>query len=133
MPSEAHMAVLLAAVLAAGALTGCTGLRDEPLEQDSTATLGTFAGVLPCADCAGIRTELTLFAEQPSGRPVRYELKHTYLGTRDGDRTFEKGGRTACDAGTRLRVQFVSSPGGSTSRLELEIASESPTTWPKAA
>jgi hypothetical protein len=34
---------------------------------------------------------------------------------------------------TRLRVQFVSSPGGSTSRLELEIASESPTTWPKAA
>jgi hypothetical protein len=37
------------------------------------------------------------------------------------------------DAGTRLPVQFVSSPGGSTSRLELEIASESPTTWPKAA
>ena len=41
-------------------------------------------------------------------------------------------GRTACDAGTRLRAQFVSPP-GSTSRLELEIASESPTTWPKAA
>ena len=35
--------------------------------------------------------------------------------------------------GRCLRVQFVSSPGGSTSRLELEIASESPTTWPKAA
>ncbi len=38
-----------------------------------------------------------------------------------------------CDAGTSLRVQFLSSPGGSTSRLELEIASESPTTWPRAA
>jgi hypothetical protein len=44
-----------------------------------------------------------------------------------------QGGRTACDAGPRLRVQFVSSLGGSTSRLELEISFESPTTWPKAA
>jgi hypothetical protein len=33
----------------------------------------------------------------------------------------------------RLRARFVSPPGGSTVRLELESASESPTTWPKAA
>jgi predicted secreted protein len=40
--------------------------------------------VLPCADCAGILTELRLFAEQPSGRPTRYELTETYFGARDG-------------------------------------------------
>jgi len=93
MSSEAHTAVLLAAALAAGMLAGCAEEPDALSPPDSTPSLGTFAGVLPCADCAGIRTELTLFAEQPSGRPMRYELRETYLGTRDGDRTFEKTGR----------------------------------------
>jgi len=54
---------------------------------------GRFAGVLPCADCAGIRTDLRLYAEQPSGLATRYEATEVYLATRDGDRTFERSGR----------------------------------------
>lgn len=37
-----------------------------------------------CADCSGILTELRLYAEQPSGRPARYELTETFLGSREG-------------------------------------------------
>src|SRR5262245_61915756 len=50
----------------------------------TSSSIGTFAGVLPCADCSGILTELRLFTEQPSGQPTRYELTETYLGARDG-------------------------------------------------
>jgi predicted secreted protein/uncharacterized lipoprotein NlpE involved in copper resistance len=54
---------------------------------------GEFVGVLPCADCAGIRTVLRMRAERPSGRPIDFELRETYLGTPEGDRTFVRIGR----------------------------------------
>lgn len=50
--------------------------------------LAIYEGVLPCADCQGIRTELTLFDEDPT-----YKLVETYLGTPDGERTVESEGR----------------------------------------
>jgi len=36
-------------------------------------------GVLPCADCAGIRTELQLVQDPKTGEPQTYELTETYL------------------------------------------------------
>lgn len=50
---------------------------------------GFYVGTLPCADCAGIRTELTLLAN--AGR-TSYWLKETYLGKPPKDATFESGG-----------------------------------------
>ncbi|MFA4844300.1 MAG: copper resistance protein NlpE [Candidatus Margulisiibacteriota bacterium] len=47
----------------------------------------TYEGVLPGADCAGLKTELTLY---PNGT---YFLKETYLATRDGDKTFTSIGK----------------------------------------
>jgi predicted secreted protein len=89
--------------LSVAALTGCAvpaeALRDAPQgkaavpDSPGAALLGRFSGVLPCADCAGIRIALRLYAERPSGQPTRYESTETYLGTRDGDRTFERMGR----------------------------------------
>jgi predicted secreted protein len=67
------------------ALAGCVTI--------TSSSIGTFAGVLPCADCAGILTELRLYAEQPSGRAAHYELTETYLGSRDGDRSIGTAGR----------------------------------------
>jgi copper homeostasis protein (lipoprotein) len=81
------LAFLLAAVLA-----GCVTI--------SSSSIGTFAGVLPCADCSGILTELRLYAEQPSGRAARYELTETYLGSRDGDRSLGTAGRWATVRGS---------------------------------
>src|ERR1700685_760355 len=56
-----------------------------------TQLLGRFRGVLPCADCPGIDTELSLFAESPNKLlHTRYVLKRTYR-----DR-----GKTATEVGT---------------------------------
>src|SRR5262252_539085 len=71
------------ALAPAVALAGCVTI--------TSSSIGTFAGVMPCADCAGILTELHLFAEQ--GRPTRFELTETYLGSRDGDRSIGTAGQ----------------------------------------
>jgi uncharacterized lipoprotein NlpE involved in copper resistance len=54
-----------------------------------------YQGVLPCADCQGIRTELTLFEED-----FTYRLVETYLGTPEGDRIFESEGVWSTVQGT---------------------------------
>jgi len=95
---------IIAVTALAGALIGCRPRADPPPSDTTPANvsladslsaplLGRFIGVLPCADCAGIHTELRLYAEQPSGRPTRYEVTETYLATRDGDRTVQRTGR----------------------------------------
>jgi copper homeostasis protein (lipoprotein) len=59
----------------------------------------TFAGSLPCADCEGIDTTLTLEAD------FRYRLRSRYLGKAPGADTFVEVGRFAIsDAGTRLAL-----------------------------
>jgi len=82
----------------APALAGCVTI--------SSSQIGTFAGVLPCADCAGILSELHLYAEQPSGRPTHYELMETYMGTRDGDRSIGTTGRWATVRGDTVQLDL---------------------------
>jgi copper homeostasis protein (lipoprotein) len=54
---------------------------------------GFYVGTLPCADCSGIRTELTLFAHgSTSSGTASYWLKETCLGKPPKDATFESGG-----------------------------------------
>ena len=79
------------ALVTAVALAGCVTI--------TSSSIGTFAGVLPCADCSGILTELRLYTEQPSGQPARYELTETYLGGRDGG-SFSTTNRWALLRGT---------------------------------
>jgi copper homeostasis protein (lipoprotein) len=54
---------------------------DPALVTDALATPGLvrFWGVLPCADCAGIRTELQLVQDPKTGEPQTYELTETHL------------------------------------------------------
>ncbi len=49
--------------------------------------LGVFEGTLPCADCDGIRTELTLFLQ-----PDTYLLRETYLGGSNAGKTVTSEG-----------------------------------------
>jgi len=53
---------------------------------------GPYVGTLPCADCAGIRTTLTLYTMGRDDLPLVYRMTATYLGTPDGDRTEERLG-----------------------------------------
>lgn len=51
-----------------------------------------YVGTLPCADCAGIRTELWLDAAGADGLGS-FRLRETYLNGRGGDRVFESAGQ----------------------------------------
>jgi copper homeostasis protein (lipoprotein) len=91
---------VIAALIALGALVGCAGPGSAPSSSDSSNLLGTYTGILPCADCAGIRADLKLYAGQPGSEASRYEITETYIGTRVGDRTFGKSGRVKMVRGT---------------------------------
>jgi uncharacterized lipoprotein NlpE involved in copper resistance len=66
----------------------------------------TFAGVLPCADCAGIAHTLTLRADG------LYRLRRTYLG-KPGEPTAEVGRWTADESGQQIAL----GRGGTTQRF----------------
>lgn len=63
---------LIPPTLAILALTACAHAAPEPLVL-------RFTGVLPCADCPGIRTELTLTRKAPGWAEGTYSLSETYL------------------------------------------------------
>ena len=73
--------------LAAGlALAGCQSGPTDPM-----ASKMVYRGVLPCADCSGIRTTLTLYRDQDAN-PSRYELNQQYLdGSKVAGRAIERG------------------------------------------
>jgi len=83
------------AVLLALVLSGCAGRGPAP-EIDGERTPQTYAGLLPCADCPGIRATLTLF---PDGG---YRLRYVYL---ERASEFYELGRWGLNAdGSRLRL-----------------------------
>jgi copper homeostasis protein (lipoprotein) len=59
-------------------------IRDKHNASNSIDWAGTYLGTLPCADCEGIETELTLKHDNS------YSLKTRYIG--NGDKTFEENG-----------------------------------------
>ena len=86
-----YVALGLSAVSAL--IVACSAERPSNETTSAAVHAETFVGVLHCADCAGIRNELTLYTEQPSGKPTKYQLTETYLGTREGDRAFSHEGK----------------------------------------
>ena len=56
-----------------------------PASVSSTPGVTRFLGVLPCADCSGIRNELVLVEDPKTGEPQTYELVETYLGSMSND------------------------------------------------
>ena len=73
-----------------------------PVEDNSQTSLdweGTYAGVLPCADCEGIKTTLLL------NQDLSYTLTETYLGTENGDKTFTYNGKFEWDkSGSNITI-----------------------------
>lgn len=55
----------------------------------------TFYGTLPCADCGGIKTELTFIPDS-----MIYRMRETYLNTGMGDKQYESTGPYAINVGT---------------------------------
>jgi len=62
-------------------------IRLQQVVNYAPGTTTTYVGILPGADCAGLKTELTLYQDGT------YFLRETYLATRDGDKAFTSSGR----------------------------------------
>lgn len=67
--------------------------------------VGVYAGTLPCADCSGISTRLTLHAkDRLQTGDGTFALSEEYLGTRDGNRRVDTRGRWFILRGTPTDV-----------------------------
>ncbi len=89
-----------------------------PVAKPAPKPWGVFEGILPCADCTGLKTELTIY-DSLTVESYRYILKETYLNAPHGDVTyvrqgaynFERGNSTNDDA-----VIYVLDPDSAHSR-----------------
>lgn len=68
-----------------------TADREELVLDKTFSTWMQYQGLLPCADCEGIRIVLRL-ENSPNKRERGYELTETYQGTKDGDREYVRSG-----------------------------------------
>lgn len=82
-------ALLCLALVAGLALAGC---QTTPLNPKASKTV--YSGVLPCADCSGIHTTLTLYRNQ-DGHPSRYELRQEYVGAPKATTHVDRGAWSA--------------------------------------
>jgi uncharacterized lipoprotein NlpE involved in copper resistance len=69
--------------------------------QNSLDWQGTYKGVIPCADCEGIETEIVLNAD------LTFTLKTKYLGKGDGKVFEEKGSFTWDKTGSIIKFKDV--------------------------
>lgn len=85
-------------ILNSSAIT-TSGIAEKLSQQHQSkpvaVTAGTYAGVIPCADCEGIRMELTLKDNKT------FSLKESYLGTPKGKNNFEVTGKWFAAKGNR--------------------------------
>ena len=64
-------------------------VKQEPAVPDTIPEkIFSYKGILPCADCSGVLTELVLNKDS-----MFYTMQETYLGTNDGDRAFQSTGK----------------------------------------
>jgi hypothetical protein len=84
---------------------------------------GVYTGKLPCADCAGIDTELRLLTDPDTGFR-RYVLKQTYLSTRRGDQTYWDAGPWETARGTNGMQIIRLSPYEANNRRSFSVSTE---------
>lgn len=75
-------------------LAGCASTKEEIEIRDAEIQSGTwlvYEGILPCADCSGIKTKLEIFIDYNNAEPP-FILHQSYLGGKDSGKTFTKNG-----------------------------------------
>lgn len=69
--------------------------KGRELDSAKPVLIGVYEGVIPCADCDGIKTELSLFQDAANSENNTYTLKETYINSKakTGDTTFSSTGK----------------------------------------
>ena len=80
------------AILTLGVLFALAGCQTAPEpEPNPKASKTVYQGVLPCADCSGIKTTLTLYRDE-ANQPSRFELRQQFLdGAKSGGSDVDRG------------------------------------------
>lgn len=102
------MKLLLVLSVAAFTAYACTNksktsesnVPDMHTSQISLDWQGVYSGVLPCADCEGIETELTLNGDET------YKLKTTYLGV-ENENSYTKEGKFSWVDGNTVKLDGI--------------------------
>ncbi|MBF9252613.1 copper resistance protein NlpE N-terminal domain-containing protein [Pontibacter sp. 172403-2] len=103
---------LLAALhLSSGEAQASDSNKIVPTERTSVLTTqkaagGTYVGTIPCADCKGIKMELTL-ADNKAGKGKTYVLKQTYLGKPAGKNALQSTGKWFAATGNSQNPKAV--------------------------
>ncbi|OFA17272.1 hypothetical protein A4U49_03030 [Acidithiobacillus ferrivorans] len=102
-----HALLLSAAILLGGCATQPAATTRAPAPKPGTAHtrhatldwVGTYAGVLPCADCPGVREVITL------NKDHAYEITTQYVDR--GDQLFRRGNVFSWVDGNTIRLEGV--------------------------
>ncbi|NIG52535.1 copper resistance protein NlpE [Chitinophaga sp. Cy-1792] len=94
---------LITAILLAS-FVACKQSATHEKDQQNTTTAEaekyvTYIGTLPCADCSGIITKLTINETDSTGNQ-HFKLTETYQGTKNGDQDLNSEGRYAIIKGS---------------------------------
>lgn len=113
-----HFSVSLSMILIVGSVisVACNNHTHNSKRLNNTnrfdSVTGHFIGMFPCADCSGLRMDLTLKPDSS------YILKRTYVASPSGDTTFVVKGRWTLKTGNKYQSFCVLNPGDSL-RMEL--------------
>jgi len=86
--------LILIAIFVSTALWGCVHTRSEHSSRESLDWAGIYAGTLPCADCPGIHTTMTLNPDQTYVLVTRYEDKKDGTFNQKGEFSWSPDGST---------------------------------------
>ncbi|ART63828.1 copper resistance protein NlpE [Kushneria marisflavi] len=106
------------------ALAGCSQQPEMSSAPQVMSVAESWQGVLPCADCEGIDTELTLVSSGMTGFASTYTLKQRYLGTDDRAKVQTRSGDWVVTRGNQVDPQAVIyrlDPQGSNSCMNFQV------------
>jgi len=100
--------IILMATFAAFLFAGCETKKGEEVitpgtpeettdghnAQNSLDLLGTYKGILPCADCEGIETEITFNEDETYKMTMKYKGKGDKVFEEIGDYSWKEDGKT---------------------------------------
>ncbi len=96
------------------------GIADEHNAKNSLDYLGTYKGTLPCADCSGIETTITLNADETYNMKSKYLDKDEKIFEELGDFTWKEDGNTLIMEGIDSEPMLYSVGENKLTRLDME-------------
>ncbi|MDP4240723.1 MAG: copper resistance protein NlpE [Bacteroidota bacterium] len=90
---------ILALTACSGGLNNKNSASNDQIKLFGGSSVSVYEGTLPCSDCQGIKTTLTLY-QNKAKKQNTYKLQEIYIGQND-DKAFETDGTWVAVKGTK--------------------------------